>query len=121
MQDEAIERALGARRFAVIVHVGDEFPSNDVYRIMEKPNFITQIGGDFDFSDAANEVCERLNTRAAISAYLADVPVSEAMVEAELGEYEGDYALKIKSLRTSMRDTFKAMCAKLSEELSNAR
>lgn len=57
--------------------------------------------------------------RAAISAYFADVPVSEAVVD--VGVMASCSAWDAEQVRRWLPLIFKAMCAKHAEELSNGR
>ncbi len=95
--DAAIERALAAQIYEVVIHPA-EFPHDDAYCIMQAPDFIVQIGSDFDEPEAAKTVCARLNMRAAIAAFMADAPMRNDVTPGEIS-----FA--------------KAYCAKIAKEL----
>jgi hypothetical protein len=79
--NELREKVARAMKYIVMVKPG-EYQRDDTYHIMEGPDCIVQVGGDFADDHAANEECGRLNIDAAISAVMQDLEApSEGLSE----------------------------------------
>ena len=70
---ESVARAM---KYVVIVKPG-QFPSDDTYCVVEGPDCIVQVGGDYADDHEANEACGKLNCDAAIAAVMEAVERAE--------------------------------------------
>lgn len=84
-----------------------------VYRIMSDHDLTVQVGPNYADEDRVDDICEKLNLTAAITAFLRTVDASPAMIEAGGVDIAGNADLAPRGLGSA----FKAMSATLADEV----